>query len=340
MSAAQVLLCTKLAIYHQSLKSVRPETTICILSCITNFICDAPSTSSTVSLRVGPVIDEFFRLVTESCKSHPTRKYLICPPMYRMYPIWFRDSISEILTRFSQGYAVAATGLINLHALPGFPNPGFDADGVHLTAYSGMEFVLHLFDSSKITLDTLKSCTEARQTHVSESTRALGDRLIAVEQDHRRLATAFDLKFAKDAELACLRANERSEDSFIITGLNRLKDGLTGREWQAAAKLEVLRVLKLFIDRSFNIVVVHNVTGRSTASPVSFSVKLDSVEDSRLIRAKFGSFFSGKRDSRPPGLKDISVRNVLTKETRIRLSIMKILGQRYKDSNPGSEFQV
>jgi hypothetical protein len=260
--------------------------------------------------------------------------------MYRTSPLWYRDALPEVLNRFSQSYASSAVGVPNLHAMPGFPNPAFDSDGIHLTAYSGMEFVLHLFDSSKVTLAALQSGIESKQAHVCEATRALGDRVMAVEQDHRRLVSNFELKYATDAELTCFRSNERSEDSFIITGINRMRDGLTGREWQTAAKQEVLRVLKLFIDRSVNIIVVHNVTGRSSSSPPSFSVKLDSVEDSRLVRSKFGSFFSGRKDARPPALQNISIRNVLTKETRIRLAIMKIIGQHYKDSNTGSEFQV
>lgn len=35
-----------------------------------------------------------------------------------------------------------------LHLLPSFPTPEFDQDGVHLTVYSGLEFMIHLFDSS------------------------------------------------------------------------------------------------------------------------------------------------------------------------------------------------
>jgi hypothetical protein len=262
MSAAQVIFCTKLAIFVQSLRSIKVEATVCILSCITNFLVDSSDSSSSASIRVGQAMDDFFDRFVEYCLANPSRKYFVCPPMYRSTPLWYRDGLSEILTRFSTSFAKAAVRSSNLYAMPGFPSPSLEKDGVHLTAYSGLEFVLHLFDSARVLLGTISS-GEVRQNHVCESARSLGDRMIAIEQDHKRLVSAFDLKFAIDAELACFRTNERNEDSFIITGLNRVRDGLNGREWQAAAQAEVRRVLgHLALDFNPHIIVVHNVTGR------------------------------------------------------------------------------
>lgn len=241
---------------------------------------------------------------------------------------------------FSSAFAKAAVTSKNLHALPGFPTPCFEADGVHLTSYSGMEFVLHIFDSSRILLEAISSCSAERESASSEAVRSLGDRMIVLEQDHRRMLDLVDYKTAVDSELACFRSNERNEDSFLISGLQRLRDGLSGRGWQEEAKKEVRRVLGLFFDKPVDIIVVHNVTGRGQGAEVSFSVRLRSVEDARLIRSKFSSFFSGGRDSRPRDLKSVSIRNVLTKETRVRISIMKLLGSRYKDSNQGSSYQM
>jgi hypothetical protein len=260
--------------------------------------------------------------------------------MYRLYPIWLRDSLPEVLTEFSSSFAKAAVQVTNLHAMPGFPTPTFESDGVHLTPFAGSKFVLHLFARSKMILDNLSARVEDRTSTVSEEARAYGDRLIAVEQDHRRLVEAFNLKTAIDSELACFRSNERNEDSFIISGAGRIREGLTGRQWQEAAQREVQRLLSLFISSPVSIIVVHNVTGRGPGSVPTFSVRLKKVEDARMIRAKFGAFFSRGTDSRPAELKDINIKNVLTKDTRIRISIMKLLGKRYKDTNPGSSFQV
>lgn len=327
-------------VFQQALRSIRAETNVCVISCISNFLCDSKASTTSVAHRVDPVITEFFDQILEACRVSPDRKFLVCPPMYRTNPTWYRVGLSEILNRFSDGYGRAAIQVQNLHALPGFPSQSLENDGIHLNPYSGLEFVLHLFDSAKVLLDSCSGTPAAREAIGTEATRVLGDRVIALEQDHRRLAAAFDHKSAVDAELACFRTNERNEDSFLLSGLRRIREGLNGREWQVEAKREVSRILKLITDQEFRIIVVHNVTGRGSSSPVTFSVRLDRVDDARMIRAKFSSFFSGGTDSRPASLQDVSVRNVLTKETRIRISILKLLGQRYQDSNQGASYQV
>lgn len=339
MSEAQVLICTKLPVFQQTIRAIRDVSNVCIVSCISNFLSDSIEAPSLYQ-RVEPIFSEFFRLLVELCVSKPGLEVLVCPPMYRKSPSWYRDGLPEILNLFSNTYASKSLLMKNMHALPGFPTPSFTHDGVHLTSYSGMEFVLHLFDSAKTTLDSMKARPEDREVRQSELVRALGDRVVAVEQDHRRLSDAFDLKTAIDAELACFRSNERNEDSFIISGLTPIRDGLSGRGWQEEAKKEVSRVLRLFFNKDVKIVVVHNVSGRSPGSEVTLSVRLASVDDARSIRSKFGSYFAGGKDARPRGLQSIGIRNVLTKETRIRISIMKILGARYKTSNPGSSYQL
>jgi hypothetical protein len=243
--------------------------------------------------RIEPVLSEFFRIIVELCTSNSSLEVLVCPPMYRRSPIWYRDSLPEILNLFSTPYAERSLLVKNIHELSSFATPSFTSDGVHLTSYSGMEFMLHLFDSAKVTLYSLKVEPEARSSHQSEVVRALGNRVIAVEQDHRCLSDAFDLKSAINAELACFRTNERNEDSFIISGLNPIRDGLSGHGWQEEAKKEVTRVLKMFYPKDVRIVVVHNVSGRSPSSEVTLSVWLASVEDARSICAKFGSYFAG-----------------------------------------------
>jgi hypothetical protein len=67
---------------------------------------------------------------------------------------------------------------------------------------------------------------------------------------------------------------------------------------------------------------------------------MEKVEDSKLIRSKFGFFFRGGEDKRPSELAEVSVRNWVTHETRVRLAIMKVLGQRYVDANQGSKMKL
>ena len=66
------------------------------------------------------------------------------------------------------------------------------------------------------------------------------------------------------------------------------------------------------------------------------------VEDSRAIRIKFGSFFLGGagNNRRPAALKGISIKNRVTPNTKTRIVILKLLANRYRDSNPGSRVKV
>jgi len=308
---------------------------------VTNFLADSPEENGSMpGPRVEPVLTEFFRLLAESCKANPNRKYLVCPPMYRSTPTWFREGLPEILTAFSSAFIKGSLSIKNLFSMPSFATPSFEVDGIHLTAYSGYQYVLHLFSRSQVLLDAVESSPDTAVPASGEDVRSLQDRMMATEQDLRRLSSAFELKSAIDSELACFRTNERNEDSFIISGLRRIRSGLSGREWQSAAKDSVMSVVKELTSEPFRIVVVHNVTGRASDSIVTYSVRLDNVEASRSIRSRFSSFFKGGSDGRPEALKDVSIRNVITKETRIRLSIMKMLGKNYQDSNSGAKFQV
>lgn len=258
--------------------------------------------------------------------------------MYRRTPLWYRDGMAEVLTRFSSQYQRVSSP--NLHLLPSFPTPSYESDGVHLDAYSGMEFVLHLFDSSVSLLASVAATPEVRVSGSIESSRSLGDRVVALEQGLSRINDGFELKTAIDAELSDFRANERLEDSFIVTGLPRIPSGMTGKVWQDRAKKDVSAFLKDLMGKDFSIIVVHNITGRSSDAEVSYTVKLDSADDSRSIRSKFGGFFSGGQDRRPDRFKSIGVSNCVTRETRVRISILKLFGEQYKDSNPGAKFQV
>ena len=148
MKASQLIPCGHLSILSESLKKVNPNTTVCLLSCITNFMTSLKdSADSLVSHRVEPVLTGFREIIVEACESRPATAFLISPPMYRLHPTWYRDGLPEIMTLFSQ--TMSQERPANLHLIPSFPTPAFESDGVHLTAYSGLEFILHLFDSAQ-----------------------------------------------------------------------------------------------------------------------------------------------------------------------------------------------
>ena len=273
-----------------------------------------------------------------ACSAHPDRAYLVSPPMYRSSPVWYREGLPEVLTLFSQ--VMSGEKPKNLHLLPSFATPEFESDGVHLTAYSGLEFILHLFDSASDLLDGLALPLPDLALKGGETSRVLEDRMMAIEQDHRRLNRVVERKTATDAELDDFHANERTEDFFVVSGLPLLSDDLVGKPWQDQAVKDVSFFIKTLMGKALKINFVKNSTKRHEGAEVTYSVQMSNVADSKAIRTKFGSFFLTGHDQRPDNLKAYSVKNFVTPETQIRITILKLLAKKYRDSNPGSKVKV
>ena len=338
LKSCQVLPCGSIEIFPTTLSKVRPETNVCILSCLTNFLTSAAEGSSTVSQRIDPVLQDVRDVLVEACSTNPSRSYLISPPMYRTRPLWYREGLPEILNMFSQTFSNDRPA--NLFLLPSFATPDFEADGVHLTAYSGLEFISHLFDASVERLDSAALPDSAKAAIGSESTRVLEDRMMALEQDHRRLNRVVENKTAIDAEMADYQINERQEDFFVIEGLEKISDDLVGKAWQTQAVKDVQVAIRQLMGRDFSVVFVKNATGRHQGAPVTYNVQMPRVEESRAIRNRFGSYFLTGHDERPTEIRYFNIKNLITPETKIRISLLKLLAQRYRDSNPGSRVKV
>ena len=92
--------------------------------------------------------------------------------------------------------------------------------------------------------------------------------------------------------------------------------------------------------KELSILFVSNATRRQADAIVTYNVKMVNIADSKAIRLKFGSFFLGGKDKRPDCLKPYSIKNRLTAETKIRISVLKLIAQRYRDSNQGSKVKV
>ena len=335
MSGAQNIPCGRLALLSAALNSVRESSNVCIMSCITNFIASSTG-STTASIRAEAVILQFLERVAEFSQTRPDLSLLICPPMYRTSPVWYREGLPEILQKFSD---VMKNRPPSVLLMPSFPTPRFESDGIHLSAYSGMEFVLHLFDSAGELLDQQSLDLESKSTITNENTRVLEDRVMVLEQDHRRLNERFELKSAIDAELSDFQENIRSEMFFMIQGLKRLPK-LEPKEWQERAKQDVAVILTALMGRTIPISYIKNSTGRGKDAKTLYKVAVATPALSKEIRDKFGDFFlGGKGDSRPDIFKGISIRNCVTTATLARLAILQLLGKRYRDSNPGSNYK-
>ena len=93
MTGAQVLFCGHLDTLAEQLRGVRYESTVCLLSCITNFMTSLPSTesSSSVGLRVEPVLVDVREAVFSACEERPEMYFMLSPPMYRTTPQWYSE---------------------------------------------------------------------------------------------------------------------------------------------------------------------------------------------------------------------------------------------------------
>ena len=339
MSGAQVIPCGQISVLAEALRQVCQTSNVTVLSCITNFMTRSDESVSSVSLRVEPIIKNFKSILDDASQLNPECLYLVAPPMYRHFPIWYRDGLSEVMQKFSSIMSHKLEGQANVHLLPSFPTPSFEPDGVHLTPFSGLEFILHLFDSASSLITTLKSTPESLVIQNVESSRVLEDRMMALEQDHRRLNRFVEDKSAEDAELADYQENIRYESYFVVLGLPHIAKCDT-KVWQERAKKLVGDFLLELMDREIRVVFVKNISGKGKESLARYQVQVESVSISKEIRDKFGTFFPKSKDCRPPSFKKISVRNRLTHETRVRLNIMRVLAEHWLKSNPGSRIQV
>ena len=336
MSGAQVIQCGHIGMLSTSFGAVRAESTICVVSCITNFL-SSSSGSDSAAHRVEPVLLEVLEKLTEFSTLRPDILLFICPPMYRLAPIWYREGLPEILQKFSD---VMKARPDNSFLMPSFPTPQFQSDGVHLSPYSGLEFVLHLFDSVKTILDVKELDPEARSVVSNEATRVLEDRMMVLEQDHRRLNQKFEFKSAVDAELLDWQENIRNESFFMVQGLKRLPK-LEPREWQERAKRDVLGVISIVLGRDCPVKYIKNSTGKGKDAKTLYKVAMSSPVLSAEIRDTFGSYFlKGSGKVRPESLKGISIRNCVTTATLARIAILQLYGKRYEESNPGSSYKV
>jgi hypothetical protein len=258
--------------------------------------------------------------------------------MYRRYPLWYRDGLSEVMNKFSSTMSLDPPQ--NFRLMPSFANPDYDPDGVHLTPISGLEFIYHLFDSAKSVLDSFSRSLDSRQIVACEAIRALEDRMMATEQDHKRLNSCFEAKLAVDSELADFQENVRNEVFFVVSGLPRISQDLRGREWQVRAVADVKKMIHQLLGKDLPVVVVQNITGRGTDVPSRYHVKMECTAHSQEIRSKFGSFFVGAVDRRPPQFSQISISNRVTPGTLVRVAILRALGKNYEDTNTGGKSKV
>ena len=326
----------RLSVLSAALSSTRSESDACIVACITNVLTSS-SPASSLSLRVDPLLKSFLTKVLDFASLHPELQVFLCPPMFRLTPVWYRDGLPEIMIKFTS-LIRAASKPNNFWVMPSFSKTALEADGVHLTTLSGLEYILHLFSASQELLNSAALDTDSRVSGLTEVTRSLEDRVHVIEQDQAALRQSSEIQTAISSELFDYEANIRNEAFFMLQGLPRLGK-LDQKEWQSQALADVNKVLaEMGFD--FTAKYVQNSTGRGKDSRTLYRVRLDSADQSRKVREKFSSYFTGGKDSRPSSMAQLSVRNCVTPATLARIAILQLFAKRYREANPGSRAHV
>ena len=343
MKNSQVIPCDDLPSLDRALSEVRPESSICIVACITEMLLAADNTG-TVSSSIDSVLSAVKVKLVAHCTSHLGLKVVVAPPLYRNKPVWYQTSLPQISGLFSS--ALANDVPANLFLLPSFCSQDLCPDGVYLTAVSGLHYVLHLYDQTDVVIQVVSAPTESQLYRVNELCRHHDDRIVFLEQRHENLDGRFSVKTAADAEFRDWMLNRSEEDWITILGAKRLPEAPT-REWQMAAKRFVNDIIKLVlkvnnIRLDYTVLYVHNpIRYRKTGQTV-LNVHLDSLASAKRIRELYSGFF--RHDSPvklPASLKGVSLRNKITLESRIRIAILGQLGVNFQASNgPGSSFKV
>ena len=179
---------------------------------------------------------------------------------------------------------------------------------------------------------------DAKVEVISQSSQALENRVVVLEQDHSRLSRCFDFQSATAAELFDYEENVRNKSFIMVQGLRPLPK-VDWQEWQRQACQDVAGVLSA-MGFEHEVKFILNSTGRGQDSKTLYKAQLGSREISRAIRDKFSSYFAGGKDARPASIATVSIRNCVTPGTLARIAVLQLLAKRYKESNPGSHTQV
>ena len=343
MKTSQVLACDDLNSLDGALSQVRSESTVCIIAAVTDMLLAADDTG-TISSSIESVLRTFKSKIIPLCVARPNLLVAVVPPLYRNRPFWYQKNLPQISGLFSA--ILTNDHPANFRLLPSFCSQETLPDGVYLTPVSGLHYVLHVFDQAEVLVESLTRTSDAQMYHVQELGRQHDDRIVFLEQRHGHLDERFDLKVARDAEFNDYMLNRAEEDFVTIIGSKRIP-GETPREWQIAAKRQMNEIFKLILKSNrvhldYTVVYVGNPLRYRKQGKTVYNVRLNSAEVARRFRDLFSGYFRHHSPLPLPAiLKGVSLRNKITLETRVRISIMHQLGAQFVESNgPGSSYKV
>jgi len=147
----------------------------------------------------------------------------------------------------------------------------------------------------------------------------------------QEISTRLDHTSARASEVADEGFNKSNENRIVIHGLARLQEA--HRDQIKAAALNSVTNLFVRIFGSGNFTILR-ASYYDSEKPV-FEATMSSVEEAVRLRRQFGKKSFAER--RQTGVRLV---NSVTASTRVRLSILKTMGQAYKKIHPSGVFQL
>lgn len=142
--------------------------------------------------------------------------------------------------------------------------------------------------------------------------------------------------------MADWKVNQDDEKVVVITGIARPSNSMDGKDFQKLICGKVQAMVNSLFQPSSGPPVrfVRNVSGGNTNRPMVIEANFDDGKAGRAIRDKFAVYFRPSPPPRPDVLKDINMKNKTTHGTRVRVTILRAIGENYKAKNTGAHFSV
>ena len=82
MAEAQVKICGRIEAMAETLRSVKSDTTVCLVACLTNFLTSSEGASTSAGVRIQPSLLEFRDILLDFCQEMPERLVVFIVSFY------------------------------------------------------------------------------------------------------------------------------------------------------------------------------------------------------------------------------------------------------------------
>lgn len=354
MQRAQFRLarCTRLPVFQRIIGEIPSETSVILVSALSNFICDASRDDGFESgLAAMSTAIEVLRSATAS---HRKLVVMVVPPLIRFKPSWFQARYGDILSSFNSLLPWDPESRLIAFGPPSLGPEDFETDQVHLLERSALKLHSELFE-------------QFAKTYVEPTPPPVGDS--AVLEDIRaslrllRPVSTLPVRVIRVEEglartnqvvstlAATLQSGSSSRSSILTSAaLAESQDFQINRQMECVSVLINLPCGAGSPARAVDALLREVYSGDPIPSYTNLRVKgsvrsgssmfppIEIEMSSSDIGLDFRSRSGKRRKSLPEVYKRLFVANWCTKGTRIRIDVLKAICK--KLSPPSSGFVI